>query len=913
MLLCLMAVTAPGKIMAAAVPWMCSEPMFTAGTTNTVYWENWDDAVSVTVYQDWDEDPWNGFRDSRAFTSTPLPQEYTFSAPENITYYYYIACKDSKGFGKESEAVSSTQDNLPPTAPVITAPDPYVSSTSFYFSWSESSDSGAGVGSYVVELWNASERIRGPESTVFSRWGISENVPGDGPYQLRVWAVDNAGNQSVTCSAFDLILENTPPTNPSNIAVEGLHAGYTNDSTPTFTWSASTDSQSGIDYYRIDLGWKGYNVSGPGPLSWTVPDDAALPDGQHIIHVSAHDKAGNSSTGIPFFFTVDTLPPTSPSSITGPSATRIKTPSFDWNECDGTGTWISGYIVEVWNGDVLVQGPYSVNDAWEVSTPLVDSNDYQLRVWSVDQAGNRSVSCAAHSFQIDTVPPEPPTDLAGPSPTIDSTPTFTWQAPADTGSPIDAFSVEVYLGTARVAGPLNIPSSSQVEWTIPDGNALSQDGRYEIRVISHDAAGNWGTADSRTEFVIDRVPPTPPLAVYVLDPWTSAPTLGWSDVRDSLSANGEVVIEVWKDRAFLSGPYRMQSPFGAGLGGQWKCPVELENGWYEFRFRAEDLAGNESGVNTCSFEIDTTPPTTPANLTGPEFVKKDLCMYTWSAPTYWMEYRLQLYRGNTLLQTVDCEGRSWTLDPATLEGIEGTYEIRVWSVDNRYDRPPAISPTYSSKTIVYDVTNPPAPGSADLGMTNSCTPTITWTPVSDAGGMAGYRIEVWRGAARVIGPTTVSQQGALCSWTVPQDQKLVIDAQYEFRIWSCDLAGNMSTQYAVQLLTLDHTPPAVLVLNPVSGSVLSINESSSLVAQVSGQTILWLKLDGSDWVDITGKAQSSGLLFYFFEVPLAPGEHTIALKAADAAGNETVRVVTFTVEAYRRGFGFGRFSFPPAP
>lgn len=93
----------------------------------------------------------------------------------------------------------------------------------------------------------------------------------------------------------------TLPSKPSNFDVAGDNDDVT-DSTPTFTWTASTDGQTEIDYYKFKIDSGSYaNVGNVTSKTYGT----SLDDGEHTAYVYAVDLAGNSGTVASLSFTVN--------------------------------------------------------------------------------------------------------------------------------------------------------------------------------------------------------------------------------------------------------------------------------------------------------------------------------------------------------------------------------------------------------------------------------------------------------------------------------------------------------------------------------------------------------------------------------------------------------------------------------
>ncbi|MGZ6587943.1 MAG: Ig-like domain-containing protein [Solirubrobacteraceae bacterium] len=124
----------------------------------------------------------------------------------------------------------------------------------------------------------------------------------DGPHSVSVRATDAAGNVDATPATRAFTVDTTPPadTTAPNTTIGSGPTGPTNDSTPTFAFTASESAST--FQCRVDTGsWA--TCTSP----WTT---AALGDGAHSVSVRATDVAGNTDASpATRSFTVDTSAP----------------------------------------------------------------------------------------------------------------------------------------------------------------------------------------------------------------------------------------------------------------------------------------------------------------------------------------------------------------------------------------------------------------------------------------------------------------------------------------------------------------------------------------------------------------------------------------------------------------------------
>ena len=100
----------------------------------------------------------------------------------------------------------------------------------------------------------------------------------------------------------DILKDNVAPSTPTITKTTP-----DNDNTPTFSWNAATDHDSGIDHYEVNMdgGWIWWKVGDVTTYMWV----AALSDGSHTFEVKAVDNAGNVGTAASLTFTIDATSP----------------------------------------------------------------------------------------------------------------------------------------------------------------------------------------------------------------------------------------------------------------------------------------------------------------------------------------------------------------------------------------------------------------------------------------------------------------------------------------------------------------------------------------------------------------------------------------------------------------------------
>jgi hypothetical protein len=183
--------------------------------------------------------------------------------------------------------VPACPDTTPPTIPTGVAATA-TSCSQVNVSWNASTDGGSGVQKYWVyrngSFWR---EVLAPATST-----IDTNVAALGSYTYAVAARDVAGNQSSNSPPAGVTVpacpDTTPPTIPGNVAATAVSCTRIDVS-----WSASSDSGSGVRAYRIHRdGAFLQEVLAPA-VSWS--DTTVTGTVTCAYAVSAVDNAGNGS------------------------------------------------------------------------------------------------------------------------------------------------------------------------------------------------------------------------------------------------------------------------------------------------------------------------------------------------------------------------------------------------------------------------------------------------------------------------------------------------------------------------------------------------------------------------------------------------------------------------------------------
>ena len=265
-------------------------------------------------------------------------------------------------------------------------------------------------------------------------------------------------------SAATTARDTVPPT----VVIISGPSGPTNDSTPTFGFTAGADAVSTECHIDGDP----FVPCSPSPGSFT---STQLAEGMHTFAVRATDAAGNSATASRSF-TVDTEAPVVSIPVP-PNQTTFNTshPTFVFFDVGPAGTSTTAQCRI--DSDALVP----CVSPWQTGSPLTDG-PHTLTVRITDAAGN--VGQGSLVFVVDTVAPivnipGPPTNE---NPTSNHTPSLFFDV---TNSPPT---------TAIVSVQCRFDSDAFANGTSPYTAPHSlNDGAHTFQVVATDAAGNVGS------------------------------------------------------------------------------------------------------------------------------------------------------------------------------------------------------------------------------------------------------------------------------------------------------------------------------------------------------------------------------------------------------------------------------------
>ncbi|WP_115747045.1 BapA-related adhesin SiiEA [Escherichia coli] len=465
----------------------------------------------------------------------------------------------------------------------------------------------------------------------------------DGNYNYQVRVIDTAGNIGATASQI-VTVDTTAPLASKTIAIAGISDDtglsssdfVTRDTTLTVRGTLgaalAADERAQIS---LDGGvtWTTLTVIG---TSWSYADGRTLTDGTWNYTVRVVDLAGNVGQTATQNVVVDTTSPEAAKSITITGISDDTGASSSDFITSDTSLTVRGVLGAALGANEFAQISTDNGATWVNVTVAADglnwsyvdgrtltngTTTWQVRV--VDLAGNVGAT-GSQSAQIDTVNPAQVLTIASIS-------TDTGSSATDFITSDTSLTLTGSLGAGLASGEVAQISldggatwitltTNGTQWTYTDGRTLT-DGSYVYQVRVLDLAGNTGPVVSKT-VVVNMINPTatPTIVSYTDDVGQRQGTLSSSQATDDTTpllngvlsgplASGEVVY-LYRN-GLLLGAVTM-----VGALNWTYSDSGLVSGAYTYSARVVDLAGNITSSSDFVLMVDTSIPTTLAQITS---------------------------------------------------------------------------------------------------------------------------------------------------------------------------------------------------------------------------------------------------------------------------------------------------------
>ncbi len=768
-------------------------------------------------------------------------------------------------------------------------------------------------------------------------WSFTPSVDlGRGEHTFTATAKDPMGNESAS-SSWTVTIDTDAPVKPTIDAalddvgsVQGnlANGGTTDDPTPTLSGKAEAGSTVKIYDQNGLLG----EVTAKADGTWSFSPVAKLPEGEHRFHVTATDRAGNTSADSDdFVLTLDyTAPDASKLAITE-VYDDVKTAGVvaSGGETDdnrplikGTGAE-PGNTITVYNGDkVIGTATVQADGTWslEPTTPLPDGR-YTLTAKETDGVGNVSGPSGEYIINVATVPPQAPTldtvydDVAPHADylqkgdvTNDTTPTLSGSSGVAGGT------ISIY-DNGRLIGTTTVGSNGS--WSFTPDTALA-DGSHSFTATVTDGVGRTSEPTGGFGIVIDTKAPDAASDLLVTDnvgayqgPVVSGDTT--DDNTPTLSGRAEPGSTVnIIDNGQVIGSTKVNPD------GTWSYTPDqpLANGAHDLTTTVTDPSGNTGPEGShVVITVDVVPG--KVEITG---VTDDAGSVTGSLSQNAVtdDTRPQISGTAKAGSTVTIMDGSNVLGTTTA-GADGTWSFTP-SVDlGRGDHtftatakdPTGNESSSSSWTVTIDTDAPVKPtidvalddvGTVQGALSNGSS-TDDPTPTLSGKAEAGSTVKIYDQNG-LLGEVTAKADG---TWSFSPTAKLP-EGEHRFHVTATDRAGNTSAASDDFVLNLDYTAPEASKVSitdvvddfgSVTGSVTSggkTDDNTPLIKGTGAEAGNTITVYNGDKVIGTAKVQADGTWELQVTKALPDGTYNLTVKETDSVGNTTAASPEYIIQ-----------------
>jgi subtilisin family serine protease len=552
------------------------------------------------------------------------------------------------------------------------------------FVWHSTYDTGSGLRDYRIYIGGQMRHI-GIDTSWTADYDLAEGY--------NIWyvvAYDSANNARNSNEIWAVVVDTTAP--PAVSLINPTNNSYVNSSNVDFVWHQANDNVSGVQYYTLQYALNSAFTQGLVETTWVDTTFAAvLSDTAYYWRVRATDVANNEGAFSSVWqFGIDTQLPSAPTLITptgGPWLTNTLV-NMQWTPVLAI---IGGhnqeldfrapirYVLQIDTTTSFALPVYLDTLATASTTVSLGEAGYYWRVRAFDLAGNQGPYSTIDSFGV---------DVSGPSMVVLITPVnngyvnssminFVWHSANDNVSGIDHYLLQYALNSGFTQG--------LGETTLVDTNfsQVLSETTYYWHAMAVDVAGNEGSFSTTWQFEIDTQQPSVPILVTPTGGIWYADTLinfEWSPVTNIFRSGQGISVECETKVPMVPlSPVQyileidtstsFNSPLVIDTCATTSSGVALNEGFYHWRVRAFDLAGNQGAYsNHDSVGVDITPPqiesTTVWNntaFTGPFEVMTMVDDYLAGVDSVILHYKRE-EDPTWLCVTMQCSASNWYVD-----------------------------------------------------------------------------------------------------------------------------------------------------------------------------------------------------------------------------------------------------------
>lgn len=545
----------------------------------------------------------------------------------------------------------------------------------------------------TTNLSGAKELVNVSQENSFTLNNLIGKKAADGDYTVTVNVSDKAGN--IDSKTMKFRVDNTIPVVTAKIS-GGTTAGkqpgknfdgtvcdyfYRSNVTVELTYEDENISASGVrvtdNNNVVNVTWQRIGTSNKYRASYV-----STGIGAHVIKINAQDNAGNNAVEKQVVFIKDTEAPNIAAVINGGMVY-----SENMGVVDLTSDATVAFSVSDANEDVHdfnYQLIKTVPDQLPVTADVLktdnrvfgytDEADYQVKVYSVDKAGNRSAERNVQ-FRVDKTAPElqitgtasGSTLNAGTTLTFSMTEAFWWDASgtititrkANDSVAEAAYKTIDFKPTARVT-------------TMTE--TLSETGEYQVTFTGKDRAGHTAEATSYT-VRIDTGKPIISLSGVSNNDKTTKQVEFQAQIEEDFYLTKSVTIQA--TRTYLDPTSYKEKTEDLQITGYNPTAATTlirntftEDGIYKIQINCKDAAGNED-TQEVSFTIDKTKPVIDPKVMSA--YEGTLTSFAWDYDLNDIIYDLTVCDAHMYLNGSEYDGTS--------EVEDGAYEMKITAED----------------------------------------------------------------------------------------------------------------------------------------------------------------------------------------------------------------------------------------
>jgi adhesin/invasin len=797
-----------------------------------------------------------------ASTWTPVGASFDTTTKADGDYELRALATDNAGNVGTSASRQVKIDNTPPVATLGAVPAYIRASLTLS---STTTDIGSGLATTRYEI---SAHGVGSWSTIASP--LDTTTKADGDYDVRVVAIDSAGNRT-SSPPQEVVIDNTAPSQSDLTAP--VAGAILQHGTPTALTATAVDATSLIDtiHYRVATAGTvtGANCNDTlgtqiGSGATTTFDASSLADGHYDMWVAATDHAGNGRCSVlPHDVIVDNTAPTTtdnaPFGAQNTDVTVTLTPGSDLSGVASTEYRVDG-------------GSWTAGTSVTVNAPANHSNDgmHTIDYRSTDAAGNVEATKTTH-VTIDTTAPTG--SAVDPSSMLTGTVMLT----ASPSEP-DIASVQWLYRPGSSGAYTSIGTDTTAPWQLPwITNALG-DGDYELEVIFTDTTGNTTTQTLSTK-TIDN---TGPASAAVTSPSANAVLSGTIALT---STSSDATSGIDPTRTQYSVKATGDSSFAPVSGTTWNSTTKPD-GPAEVEVTVWDRAGNGPFLSApVAFTVDNTAPS--VSLSAPSAGSGTVNLSaTGSADIATVDFAYKPQASPTYTAIGSASG-PFTSAWATGSLADGLYDVRAIATDHGAHTGTDV------QTVRVDNTAPTGSLTAPAAATTVGGPNVSLAANAADSGAGVASVTFQYRAVGALGAFTDIATDTSAPFTATLDSTPLTSGDYDLRGIVTDAAGNTYTT-AINTVTVDSTPPSATLNLPavLAGSAAPLSVTAS--ADAAQATYSTSPAGAGTWAQVASSSTGPAFSATADTTSLADGFYDVRAVVADQFGNTTT-VVTSNV------------------